>query len=117
MLLQQLRKSPIILLGPQYRVARIKIVQYPHSFRAEQRLPHYTRHWDQTPQVVDVVAGDTHFAASQSLDELVDPLYKELVTIAAVQWRNSADFAETGVGTVRRECGVTYSQKCFAQLG
>lgn len=52
---------------------------------------------------------DTHSAALQFSDESVDPLYKELVAAAEVQWSN-VDFAEMGVGTVKREFEVTYLQ-------
>lgn len=67
--------------------------------------------------MVYAVEVDTHSAASQFSNESVDPLYKELVATAADQWRSNVDFAEMGVGTARREFGVTYSRMCFAQLG
>lgn len=97
------QESQIILLGPQHRVARIKIARYPHSFRAEQHPPHCTGHWGRILPAVCVVEADTHSAALQSSDGSVDLLYKELMVIGEDQWRSSVDFVETGVGTVRRE--------------
>lgn len=52
--------------------------------------------------MVDAVEVDTHSVASQSSDESVDQLYKEPVAAAEDQRKGNVDFAEMGVGTVRR---------------
>lgn len=51
--------------------------------------------------MVDAVEADTHSVASQSSDESIARLYKELVVVAEDQQSN-VDFAEMGVGMVRR---------------
>lgn len=99
--LLQLHENQIILLDLRHQAAQIKIARYPRFSRVEQRPPRCTTHWDRTLQAASVVAADIHFAASQSSNESVGQLYKELVVAGEDQWKSN--FAEMGVGTVRRE--------------